>query len=76
MGNTKEIDRLGFSSSLLSDPASDEALAFWQARSKRELTREDVRSITQNMLEFFKILDEWEHEDQAQTEGSLVSPNR
>jgi hypothetical protein len=43
----------------------DNALAVWQPRSKRQLTREDGREIIENMTGFFRILQEWDQADRA-----------
>jgi hypothetical protein len=41
------------------------ALAAWQPRAKRELTREDGREIIANVTGFFRVLREWAARDQS-----------
>jgi hypothetical protein len=43
----------------------DQTVAFWQKRSKRQLTREDGREIIENMTGFFRILQEWDRAERA-----------
>jgi hypothetical protein len=43
----------------------DETVAFWQKRSKRQLTREDGRQIIENLTGFFRILQEWDRAERA-----------
>jgi hypothetical protein len=37
----------------------DRTVGIWQARYSRELSREDVRQIVENVTGFFSILQEW-----------------
>lgn len=43
----------------------DEAVAFWQKRSKRKLSREDGREIVENLTGFFRVLQEWDRAERA-----------
>ncbi len=43
----------------------DETVAFWQRRSKRQLTREDGREIIENLTGFFRVLQEWDRAERA-----------
>lgn len=43
----------------------DETVAFWQKRSKRQLTREDGRQIIENLTGFFRVLQEWDRAERA-----------
>jgi hypothetical protein len=43
----------------------DETVAFWQKRSKRQLTREDGREIIENLTGFFRVLQEWDRAERA-----------
>lgn len=38
----------------------DEALAVFQPRTSRNLTREDGREIVDNLVSFFHVLQDWE----------------
>lgn len=38
----------------------DEAVAFWQSQTERELKREDARQIAENLSGFFQVLSEWD----------------
>jgi len=38
-----------------------QTLSVWQKRAARKLSREDGREIAENMLGFFRVLQEWEH---------------
>lgn len=38
----------------------ERTLKVWQTRCQRELTSEDTRQITENVVGFFRILSEWE----------------
>ena len=40
-----------------------EARQFWQNRTPRELTDEDIREIDSNLIGFFEILLEWHEQD-------------
>ena len=40
--------------------ASDGSLALWQRRTERQLTTEDARQISENVVGFFRALLEWE----------------
>jgi hypothetical protein len=50
----------------------DEALAIWQGRSSRQLSREDGREIIENMTGFFRALQEWDHADRADKTNAPV----
>jgi hypothetical protein len=41
------------------DNLLDKTLAVWQARSRRELSREDAREIAENISGFFSVLNDW-----------------
>jgi hypothetical protein len=41
------------------DNLIDRTIALWQPRLGRDLSREDARQITENMVGFFSILHEW-----------------
>jgi hypothetical protein len=43
----------------------DETIEFWQARSPRNLSREDARQITENLTGFFQILERWDDANHA-----------
>jgi hypothetical protein len=40
-----------------------ETVAVWQKQTKRVLTREDGRQIAENMMGFFRVLQEWDRAD-------------
>lgn len=42
------------------DELIEKALATWQPRASRKLTREDAREIIENFTGFFRTLLEWE----------------
>lgn len=48
----------------------DDTLAVWQPRASRRLSREDARQITENVVGFFRLLQEWSERET----GSLTSP--
>jgi hypothetical protein len=48
----------------------EKARLFWQARSDRVLTREDAREIMENLIGFFKVLDEWDRADKKSKGGT------
>lgn len=53
------------------DPTiQDKNLAFWQPRASRKLTSEDARLLTERVVDFFKILAEWE----AKAGSAQLSP--
>ena len=41
----------------------EEARQFWQKRTSRELTEEDIREIDSNLVGYFEILLEWHEQD-------------
>jgi hypothetical protein len=43
----------------------DDAIEFWQARSTRQLSREDARQIIENLTGFFRLLESWQKASQA-----------
>lgn len=43
----------------------DETVAFWQKRSKRQLSREDGREIVENLTGFFRVLQEWDRAERV-----------
>ena len=47
----------------------EEARQFWQKRTSRELTEEDIREIDSNLVGYFEILLEW-HEQDLQDQSS------
>jgi hypothetical protein len=47
------------------DRVLDKALEIWQTHSSRPLTREDAREIAENVVGFFRILQEWEVKEKA-----------
>jgi hypothetical protein len=49
----------GKSSNPANDNLVDQAIALWQPRVGRDLSREDARQILENVRGFFKILAEW-----------------
>jgi hypothetical protein len=50
-------------------PANDnllgKTLAVWQPRSRRKLSREDVREIAENVTGFFSVLVDWSRVENA-----------
>ena len=38
----------------------EDAVGFWQPRTRRVLTAEDGRQIIENLRGFFEVLDEWD----------------
>jgi hypothetical protein len=44
------------------DPIED-AIAFWEPRLGRSISREEAREIVDNLLAFFRLLLEFEHRD-------------
>lgn len=48
------------------DRLADEAVALFQPRTKRKLSREDGREITRNLTGFFGLLLKWERERVSQ----------
>ena len=47
----------------------EETRAFWQARSSRELSREDAREIIENLTGYFSVLSEWSRREKEQERG-------
>ena len=43
----------------------DGTLAVWQPRVSRRLSREDARQINENLVGFFRVLQEWSAREQA-----------
>ena len=39
---------------------TDDTVAFWQPRTRRELSREDARQIIENASGFFRVLLDWD----------------
>jgi hypothetical protein len=58
---------------LHSDKFLDEAVAFWQSQTERELKREDARQIAENLSGFFQVLSDW---DEAEKERPQASGGR
>ena len=50
------------------DRLHDEAVALFQPRTTRRLTREDGREITHNLTGFFQVLLEWDRRERAAKE--------
>ena len=48
-----------------SDEFLDETIKFWQPRMQRDLSREDARQITENLSGFFRLLLEWDAQQQG-----------
>jgi hypothetical protein len=46
----------------------ERTIGVWQSRSRRKLTSEDIRQITENTTGFFRILLEWEANERAPRE--------
>ena len=44
----------------------DQTIEVWQLHSRRTLTREDAAEIAENVLGFFRVLEEWAREDLEQ----------
>jgi hypothetical protein len=42
------------------DAVLDETNSFWQAQAHREVSQEDVREITENLIGFFTTLARWD----------------
>ncbi len=42
---------------------TDHALAVWQSRTPRRLSKEDAREIIENLTGFFAILAEWSRQE-------------
>jgi hypothetical protein len=56
---------------MATDPViQDKDLAFWQPRASRKLTSEDALLMTERVVEFFRILAEWE----AKAGSAQLSP--
>jgi hypothetical protein len=51
----------------LSNDFLDYTIAFWQPRLNRELTHEDARQIAENLVGFFKVLQDWDREERTAT---------
>jgi hypothetical protein len=52
------------------DQHLDATVEFWQPLASRVLTREDAREITENVLGFFRTLQEWQaNESRWQRDG-------
>ena len=47
---------------ILPDPIED-AIAFWEPRLGRSISREEAREIIDNLIAFFRLLLEFEHQD-------------
>lgn len=47
---------------ILADPIED-AIAFWEPRLGRSISREEAREIIHNLIAFFRLLLEFEHQD-------------
>ncbi len=47
---------------ILADPIED-AIAFWEPRLGRSISREEAREIIDNLIAFFRLLLEFEHQD-------------
>jgi hypothetical protein len=48
-----------------SDKFLDETVKFWEPRVQRDLSREDARQITENLSGFFRLLLEWDAQQQV-----------
>lgn len=48
----------------------DDTLAVWQPRVSRRLSREDAREIHENLVGFFRVLQEWSAREQATADPS------
>lgn len=60
----------GISSGRYSDEFLDETITVWQPRyPNRQLTREDAREITANLVGFFRVLMKWERKGTSGAEG-------
>jgi hypothetical protein len=47
----------------------DETRVFWQARSPRQLSREDAREIIENLKGYFSVLSEWSRREEEVERG-------
>jgi hypothetical protein len=43
----------------------DQTVAIWQPQTTRQLNREDGREIIENMIGFFRVLQEWDRTERA-----------
>jgi len=50
------------------DNLIDRTIETWQPRAERDLSREDVRQIVENVTGFFSILAEWSRAEKLETE--------
>ena len=55
---------------------SDSTLAFWEPRSSREITTEDVRVIRENLAGFFELLQRWRAQADKRSRPRRRGPGR
>jgi hypothetical protein len=57
------------SASIVPDDANsdfiDQTTAIWQKHSRRQLNREDGREIIENMIGFFRVLQDWDNAERT-----------